>query len=468
LETTVTAIRDNGNSRLADERARRTKPKSEVGAAPEHNGTPTPLIKVQCPNPACGKVHAIKSRWAGRTGSCPECGTTISVPNSTAPRTGDRTSPALGPSRKEEGNSRAAEADGAAQPREELPRRSGAEGREVRAGCIGRGHAGKTALFRAFSEGVVGDFFPSGLHVDAGDPREVAHMIREAEQTQHLLQLSGLPPTLQASQIRYYLYDGDEQRVVYKMHEVIGQVLTHTLPDSAPEQQTHYSGYLKSLVNTHVLWAVVPCPPPNPGARERRRFANDLRITLAYLREALRRRSLEQPVAVALVLSKIDTLFADAAEARASLTDDVLCKALCPLVHLIDQSLRVSDAAIIPVTSFGFGNAVLREPAGERAGAPAESADEPFGAEPIWLFREGAALQPFNLDTLFLWTLLFGLLNQAGHGVAEAESEIGEICRTLREDLDAGDPWFLPLKSATAGEAKRTLLTGASTGGRSA
>src|SRR5947209_12859709 len=118
---------------------------------------------------------------------------------------------------------------------------------EVRAGCIGRGHAGKTALFRALAEGPVGDFFPSGLHVDVGDPREVARMIREAEETQRILQASGLPPTLEASQIRYYLYDGDDQRVVFKMREVIGQVLTPTLPNSAQEQQARYDEYLKSL-----------------------------------------------------------------------------------------------------------------------------------------------------------------------------------------------------------------------------
>src|SRR3954451_25299822 len=111
---------------------------------------------------------------------------------------------------------------------------------EVRAGCIGRGRAGKTALFRSLSEGPIGDFFPSGLHVDAGDPREVAQMIREAEETQRVLQTFGLPPTLEASQIRYYLYEGDEQRVVFKMREVIGQVLTHTLPNSAQEQQARY------------------------------------------------------------------------------------------------------------------------------------------------------------------------------------------------------------------------------------
>src|SRR3954471_2987175 len=126
---------------------------------------------------------------------------------------------------------------GEARPGEFFRKESSSDVREVRTGCIGRGHAGKTALFRALSEGPVGDFFPSGLHVDVGDPREVAQMIREAEETQRVLQMSGLPPTLEASQIRYYLYEGDEQRVVFKMREVIGQVLTHTLPSSSQEQQ---------------------------------------------------------------------------------------------------------------------------------------------------------------------------------------------------------------------------------------
>jgi hypothetical protein len=439
-------LRDNGLSRPADGGAGPTTHRSEGSAAPGQGGARTTSIKVRCPNPACGKIHTTKTSWAGKKGRCPDCGALISIPNVAAPPAGNPTSRAPDQARQK-GVRRAADVDGEAQPGEELPRRSGAEVREVRAGCIGRGYAGKTTLFRALGEGLVGDFLPSGLHVDVGDPREVAKMIRETEQTQRILQLSGLPPTLQTSPIRYYLYDGEEQRVVYKMREVIGQVLTHTLPESAAEQQTHYGEYLKSLVNTHVLWVMVPCPPPNPGTRDRRRYANDLRITIAYLREALRLRPLKQPAAVALVLSKIDTLFQDAEEARASLPDDVLRRALGPLVHLIDKSARVSDAAIIPVTAFGFGNAVLREQGGGREGTPPESADEPFGAEPTWLLREGVAPQPFNLDTLFIWTLLYGLLNQAGHGVVE--SEIGEICRMLREDLDAGDPWLLPLKGGT-------------------
>ena len=222
---------------------------------------------MQCPNPACGKVHAVKNRWAGKTGTCPDCGAAISVPNATTPPAGDLTPPDAG----QPGNGsphRAAGAEGAARPRQAFPRCEGAEVREVRAGCIGRGHAGKTALFRALLEGPVGDFFPSGLHADAGDPREVARMIREAEETQRVLEMSGLPATLQAAQIRYYLYDAPCRAAALSTTcgEVIGQILTHTLPDSAAEQQARYTEYLKSLVNTEVLWAVVPCPPPSPGA----------------------------------------------------------------------------------------------------------------------------------------------------------------------------------------------------------
>jgi hypothetical protein len=115
----------------------------------------------------------------------------------------------------------------------------------------------------------------------------------------------------------------------------------------------------------------------------------------------------------------------------------------------------VSDAVIIPVTAFGFGNAVLRDEGGEREGAHPESEDEPFGSEPIWLLREGVSAQPYNLDTLFLWTLLFGLLNQAGHDVFEEDTELGQIGRTLCEDWDAIDRWLLPLTGGISGEGRQ-------------
>ena len=74
--------------------------------------------------------------------------------------------------------------------------------------------------------------------------------------------------------------------------------------------------YIKSLLNANVLWVVLPCPPAYPKSNDKRRYANDLRITMAYLREALRLRTTKDAVAVALVLSKTDAMFATAQEAR--------------------------------------------------------------------------------------------------------------------------------------------------------
>src|SRR5262249_14216575 len=73
---------------------------------------------------------------------------------------------------------------------------------------------------------------------------------------------------------------------------------------------------------------------------------------------------------------------------------------------------------------------------------------DPFGSEPIWLLREGTSATPFNLDTLFLWTLLLGLLRQAGPG-AETDEEVAAVCKMLGDDLEAGDPWLVPLKGGT-------------------
>ena len=402
------------------------------------NGSPRPAgpdtrITVRCPNPACAMIYNVSGQYAGKKARCSECGTLTRVPG---------------------GRGRAAKpARAAARPaKRAAPRRatSAAIDRrgEIRIGCIGRGHAGKTALFQVLSDCLVGDFLPSGLHLDASDPREVARMIREAEAAQKLLHESGLPPTLQVSQTRYCIYKGDQRRMICRMREVIGQILTHTLPDSEPELQARYTDYLKNLVNAHVIWTVVPCPPADPDARDRRRYANDLRITMAYLREALRLRTLRRPAAVALVLSKADVLFDTPGQARVALTDEVLRDALGPLIQLIEQSKHVSDAAIVPVTAFGFGKAVRLEGGIDRHEAPG-SAEEPFGDEPIWLLREGESPVPYNLDTLFLWSLLLGLMNQAGSD-PKVEAHFDSICRMLRDDLEAGDPWLVPIKGGVA------------------
>jgi hypothetical protein len=381
-------------------------------------------ITVRCPNLSCGAVFNIRARYAGKRARCAECGTRTIIP---FPR------PSV--------------AENTPRPQRRAPglkakARSATDRREVRIGCIGRGHAGKTALFQILGDSLVGDFLPSGLHLDASDPREVARMIRESEATLRLLRQSGLPPTLEVSQTRYCIFEGDRPRIICRMREVIGQVLTHTLPDSEPQLQARYLDYIKNLVNANVLWVVVPCPPAYPDSRDRRSYANDLRITLAYLREALRLRTLQEPASVALVLSKTDALFASVQEARDALTDDVLICAVGPLVQLIQQSSHVSDAAIIPITAFGFGKAIPLADEPESQAAPG-SIEEPFGDEPIWLLKEGESPAPFNLDTLFLWSLLRGLSNKNG---AEDDPKVDRLRHMIRDDLEAGEPWFAPIK----------------------
>jgi hypothetical protein len=394
---------------------------------------------VRCPNPACGLQLIVPLGPIGESSTCSGCGATIHLGGTSNPSTisARMPQPTNAPARSAPATTE--------QPANATTTPVANVLTSVRTGCIGRGNAGKTALFRALSDGPVGDFLPSGLHVDAGDPREVARMIRESEHTQRLLHEAGLPPTRVAAPIHYYVYEGSRPRASYHLHEVIGQVLTHTLPDSAAQQQACYDEYLANLINTHVLWVVVPCPPSNPGPREQRRYANDLRIALAYLREAIRLRSLEQPVAVALVLSKIDTLFSSASAARLVLTDDTLIRALGPLVDLIQTSERVSESAIIPVSAFGFGNAMVKEGSAIREGASPDAEDEPFRTEPIWILREGVDPAPFNLDALFLWTLLFGLRGQEDTGNVDRDRDARRLSDQLLGDLEAANPWILPL-----------------------
>jgi hypothetical protein len=377
-------------------------------------------------------VYEVSARHAGKRAKCSRCGTLTLIPRLRVSASEHTPAPTK--------RVRAAAPAKAAKPR--IP-----PGREVRIGCIGRGHAGKTALFQVLGDSLVGDHLPSGLHLDAADPREVARMLRECEDAKRVLRKSGLPPTLEACETRYCIYEGDKRRVVCRMREVIGQVLTHTLPNSEKQWQARYVDYIKNLVNASVLWVVIPCPPAAPSAGDRRRYANDLRITMAYLREALNLRTAKQPVAVALVLTKTDVLFGSAEDARVALTDGVLRKSLGPLVQLVEQSASVSDAAIVPTTAFGFGKAVLHPHATERHEAPG-SAEEPFGDEPIWLLKEGEAPEPYNLDTLFLWSMLLGILSQV-----KPDPKLDRICRMLRDDLEAANPWLVPVKGGVALEA---------------
>src|SRR5438067_6004168 len=101
---------------------------------------PTGWIRVRCPNPECGRGYKVPPEYAGKKARCSECGTLTAIPRvvSTA-------------AAREPAGRRAAPTPAAAAERRTRPARQPepaappvARVREVRVGCIGRGHAGKT------------------------------------------------------------------------------------------------------------------------------------------------------------------------------------------------------------------------------------------------------------------------------------------------------------------------------------
>src|SRR5688500_6298704 len=146
-------------------RTRSTPPAGPAGVrgkeAPEAEGDDEAQIRVRCPNPACETVYTVPARYAGKPARCTECGARALIPTPTTatPTTAVRTRPRDEPS----------PAKSTRRGREEAPPPAKAEFPEVRIGSIGRGHAGKTALFHALDDSLVGDYLTSGLHLDAAD-----------------------------------------------------------------------------------------------------------------------------------------------------------------------------------------------------------------------------------------------------------------------------------------------------------
>lgn len=298
---------------------------------------------------------------------------------------------------------------------------------------VGRPNAGKTGLRLAVSKAMVNSHLASGLYFSGGDPTRVAQMLLNDAALEEHLQEDDIPSSVDETLIEYELHEGDDLRVEFQTHEAVGQILTHTTPDSPPERQRIYRSYIERLSKADVLHIVMPAPPPSPTNADRERFLNDLKITTAYAREALKLRESTQPCGVAIVLTKIDTLYESTESARHELTDEVLKDSLKPLVMTVANSKKVGEAVIVPVSSFGWQKAIRKAEGGR-------------GHDASWILREDSGIEPFNVDTLMVWSLLAGLLHQEVPTQGEEVPDIARVFRMLSEDLHTGDDWIVPIK----------------------
>ena len=311
---------------------------------------------------------------------------------------------------------------------------------------IGREHSGKTALRTCYYAGPLAGPQASGLELAAADPRVMTGWMLDALETYRQLNDRGLTSTINPEETPYHLYFADEPRAVFHHREVVGQILTHTTPDSDDRQQELYQRYVNHLTRADVLQVVVGCPATG-GQVDLARFQADLATTAGYLREALRVRPADAtPVAVQLLLAKVDVPFPDPAAARDGLADERLAAMLGRLVRIVEGSAKVGMAAVFPVSAFGFGTTVsaeeIRPPADPTAG-PAGGFSVVSQGEAEYLLKPGVAPEPFNLTAAVWWAIMAGLmLKPADH----RGPILADTVRLMAADLEAMDAWFLPLK----------------------
>jgi len=307
---------------------------------------------------------------------------------------------------------------------------------------IGRANAGKSAIEWALAKVVVSNFFMSGLQLDVENPLQVAELIEKDKAIRARLENDPLLPTTEATPIKYLLYEGEKPRLCLASHEVIGQILLNCKSNSPPEWKAKYQEYMERLPKAQILWAMIPVPPARSSAGDQARFEIDLKLTVSYLREALKLRASDVPMVVALILTRADSRHTDAEAARRELTDEVVQHMLMPLVTLVRISDKVSEAAVFVTSAYGFGNAV-RKPDNLRNGEAAS--DDQDGQ---WTLNgSDAHVTPFNLSPLVVWTLYHGLFEQkVEKGTPEART-LGHVLELLKYDLDNCGGWIVPIKT---------------------
>lgn len=331
---------------------------------------------------------------------------------------------------------------------------------------LGRENSGKSALLTSLDLAWMSSSLASGLQMNlvGSDGVELSPLVlasRMEKIQRRLWALSedgdGLKSTVVPEPVNYCLCEGSSPRLQLNTDDEIGQIISHTKSESSADEMKRYEAFLKRLSERDVITMVFSPPPRTAHAMADFQWTKDLKMYAAYLTEGLRKGDRRKPVSVAILINKVDTLFDDEQAARAALTDSLLRASFETLIQVIDHEPRIVNAAIFPVSAFGFGNAVARK-AGPEAAAQANQENRPWqvttrgGLEQEYGIQDGRSIEPFNLQSVILWSLLAAALPKEidmphDRGV---EPALVRTCRMLREDLTAQNGWFVPLKKYQA------------------
>ncbi|MDP7015017.1 MAG: hypothetical protein QGG36_04430, partial [Pirellulaceae bacterium] len=208
-----------------------------------------------------------------------------------------------------------------------------------------------------------------------------------------------------------------------------------------------YNSYIDDLSAADILWIDIPCPPRRNTDADRDRFVKERMLAREYLKTAIQNRRSTLPCSVMLALTKIDSRFSNAIEAKSRLTDQALAESFeCPLDFLYECQ-RVCKASIVPVSSLGFDTTEVCDIAPPAA---PDGRSDTLGIhvdEEKYVLRSGTAPRPFNLAPLLLMSLVCGLANKPTPA-GQDQYEMADLLKSLCTDFDRLDGWHVPVNPA--------------------
>jgi hypothetical protein len=315
----------------------------------------------------------------------------------------------------------------------------------IRLGVIGQSNSGKTVLNLAAHYSLRNFVTASNLQFEPEDPQKYLELDRKLITAIETMRRVRLPSTFAMDYFDYGLYAGDAIQAALRLPEVIGQALSD--PNYKKEG---YDDYLGHLGQADILWVVLSIQSISGMT-----FDEQLGRSVKFLRQALADHQ-EQSRPVAVVLTQIDGDFSSEKAAREKMTETSLRESLKPLITLLSTSNHVHEAALFPVSSFGFGN-VFSSTGGQISRDTSQSQDNASDADPAvqnippnniesgnWQLKPDAIIEPFNIQPLIIWSCLKSLQNKSFPNNSNIKEQ--GLCNQLLSDLHAMNGWFIPLK----------------------
>jgi hypothetical protein len=259
----------------------------------------------------------------------------------------------------------------------------------VKLGIIGTSTAGKSYLVTAINYLVLNSDIKlnNNLSLDVADGVSTARRLDELRASIEIMRTQALPGNDARKNFTFRLVHGIKPICTIAYDDNVGQVLTNV---TDPRNNPLRNEFIKAIKTSDVIWLFVPMQVDQSGECSGIK-RDDLILTKAYLVDALQSRSDNSPLALAIVLTKIDVL--------GDIESDSSKKKLTSIAQSIKEfftatisSPMISVAALFPISALGFDNTKFIY-------------SETDLRNPTTFTLSGNTIRPYNVDKLLVWSL---------------------------------------------------------------